>query len=405
MEVRPGYKLTEVGVIPEGWEVAPLGKYATFRTGPFGSALHQADYISNGIPVINPMHIDDGTIVPSETMTVSAQTANTLSDFKLKSGEIVIGRRGDMGRCAVVCEKQAGWLCGTGSMIIRPAGANADYLQRILSSRHVIAAIENASVGTTMVNLNQGTLSGLKIQFPPLSEQSAIATAFSDMDALLDGLDRLIAKKRAIKQAAMQQLLTAQTRLPGFSGEWAVKRLGEICELSMGRTPPRLNLAYWGDGYVWLSIADMKGKVATESKEEITPAAAFMLTVVPKGTLMMSFKLSIGRLGFAGCDLYTNEAICAFNKLKEDAEYIYYALHRVDFSLYGKQAVKGYTLNKESLRSVEVSLPSAEEQTAIAAGLSDMDAEITALETRRGKTRALKQAMMQELLTGRTRLL
>jgi len=224
------------------------------------------------------------------------------------------------------------------------------------------------------------------------------------MDALLCALESLIAKKRDLKQAAMQQLLTGNTRLPGFNGEWAVKRLGEICDISIGRTPPRLNSAMWGDGHVWLSIADLKSKVVSESKEQITAFAAESMTVVPKGTLLMSFKLSIGRLCFAGCDLFTNEAICSFNNLQEDADFLYYALGRTDFSLYGKQAVKGYTLNKESLNLVEVRLPSAEEQIAIATVIADIDAELTALEARRDKTRALKQAMMQELLTGKTRL-
>ena len=224
------------------------------------------------------------------------------------------------------------------------------------------------------------------------------------MDALLEGMERLIAKKRDLKQAAMQQLLTGQTRLPGFQGEWEVKRLGEIGDIAMGRTPPRLNQTFWGRGYKWLSIADLKTKVVSESKEEITELAASTMTIIPKGTLLMSFKLSIGRLCFAGCDLFTNEAICSFNKLQANADFLYYALGRTDFALYGKQAVKGYTLNKESLRTIEVRLPPLPEQTAIAAVLSDMDAEVSALVARRDKTRALKQGMMQELLTGRTRL-
>lgn len=128
------------------------------------------------------------------------------------------------------------------------------------------------------------------------------------------------------------------------------------------------------------------------------------MTIIPKGTLLMSFKLSIGRLCFAGCDLFTNEAICSYNKLQANADFLYYALGRTDFSLYGKQAVKGYTLNKESLRAVEVRLQLPLGQTAIAASLSDMDAELSALVARSDKTRALKQGMMQELLTGRKRL-
>jgi len=247
-------------------------------------------------------------------------------------------------------------------------------------------------------------LHAVVLAVPQFAEQRAIADALSDVDALLGALDRLIAKKRDLKQAAMQQLLTGQTRLPGFSGEWEVKRLGQICEIAIGRTPPRVSAAFWGEGYAWLSIADLKGKVVSASKEQITPLAAASMQIVPQGTLLMSFKLSIGRLCFAGRDLFTNEAICSITRLQSDPNFLYYQLARVDFSIYGKQAVKGFTLNKESLKRVEVSLPTPAEQSAIAAVLSDMDAELEALEQRRAKTAALKQGMMQELLTGRTRL-
>ena len=113
-----------------------------------------------------------------------------------------------------------------------------------------------------------------------------------------------------------------------------------------------------------------------ESKEEITQVAAEQMNLIRKGTLLMSFKLSIGRLCFAGCDLYTNEAICNFNNLNGNVDFLYYVLHRTDFALYGKQAVKGYTLNRESLQRIEVTMPSIDEQATIAAVLSDMDAEI-----------------------------
>jgi type I restriction enzyme S subunit len=129
------------------------------------------------------------------------------------------------------------------------------------------------------------------------------------------------------------------------------------------------------------------------------------MTIIPKGTLLMSFKLSIGRLCFAGCDLFTNEAICSLNKPEANPDFLYYTLGRTDFSLYGKQAVKGYTLNKESLKIIAVHLPSNKsEQAAIATVLSEMDAEIDLLEAKLIKARQLKQGMMQELLTGRIRL-
>lgn len=218
MEVRPGYRQTDIGVIPRDWEVKPLGECASFRTGPFGSALHKSDYVDGGVPVVNPMHINDGRIEPTRAMSITESAAKALADFRLKPGEVVIGRRGDMGRCAVVQREQDGWLCGTGSMIVRGRGIDERFLQRVLSSPRAIASIEEASVGSTMVNLNQDTLARLKIQFPPITEQKAIAAALSDVDALLTGLDRLIAKKRDLKQAAMQQLPHRPDPASGLSG-------------------------------------------------------------------------------------------------------------------------------------------------------------------------------------------
>ncbi len=398
--MKSGYKQTEVGVIPEDWEVASLGKTATFRTGPFGSALHQSDYINGGIPIINPMHINDGNITPSETMTVSVQTANVLSDFKLKAGDIVIGRRGDMGRCAVVHAQQAGWLCGTGSMIVRPVDTDADYLQCVLSSREVITAIENASVGTTMVSLNQGTLSSLKIQLPPLPEQRAIATALSDMDALLDGLERLIAKKRDIKQATMQQLLTGKTRLPGFSGAWEVKAmfdsvdcldnlrvpLNEVQRATMQGDYPYCGangvLDYINNFLIDDDIILMAEDGGYFDEHETRPIAYRMI----------------------GKCWVNNHAHILKAKKGFEQGFIFYSLVHKDILPFLASGTRA-KLNKSELFKIEVLYPpSLEEQTAIANILSDMDAELAALEARRDKTRQIKQAMMQELLTGKTRL-
>jgi type I restriction enzyme S subunit len=211
----PGYKQTEVGMIPADWEVASLGEHAKFRTGPFGSSLHQSDYVDNGVPVINPMQIVDGRLLPTPSMTISEQAARRLGEFRLQAGEIVIGRRGDMGRCAVIRDEEEGWLCGTGSMIVRTGPSmDAGFAQRLLSSAQVIAAIENTSVGSTMINLNQGTLAKLRLPLPPLrSEQSAISSVLSDMDSALSALETKLTKARQLKQGMMQELLTGKIRL------------------------------------------------------------------------------------------------------------------------------------------------------------------------------------------------
>lgn len=411
MEVKPGYKQTEVGVIPEDWDVEPLGTRASFKTGPFGSALHQSDYVDGGIPVINPMHINDGRITPNATMSVSEEAARRLTDFRMKSGEIIIGRRGDMGRCAVVDEGHAGWMCGTGSMLIRPRLDHPDFLQRILSSTVAIKAIEDASVGSTMINLNQATLSRLNIQIPPIEEQDAIATALSDMDALLDGLDRLIAKKRAIKQATMQQLLTGQTRLPGFGGEWEVKRLGDLAEMGSGGTPLSSVPAYYDGEIPWVSISDMTkgGKFISNTERNLTALglANSAAQIFPANTVLYAMYASLGECSIAGIPVCTSQAILGIRtKGNLDAFFLYYYLTSLKPSIknLGQQGTQA-NLNKGMVQDFCINLPEIEEQTAIATVLSDMDAEITALETRRNKTRALKQAMMQELLTGRTRLI
>ena len=391
LDVPEGYKLTEVGVIPGDWELRKLGELATFRTGPFGSALHKSDYTSNGVPIVNPMHIIDGQIVPTQSMTITAQAATTLSEFRLKPGEVVIGRRGDMGRCAVVRSGHLGWLCGTGSMIVRPSvGLDADFLQRVLSSPSVVSAIEETSVGSTMINLNQATLSGLAIQAPQPPEQRAIATALSDVDALLAKLDQLIAKKRDLNQAAMQQLLTGQTRLPGFSGEWEVKRLGNICTMKSGESITSANIdehskfpCYGGNG--------LRGFASRYTHDG-------NYALIGRQGALCGNVLNVDGQFFA-----SEHAIVVTSLNQTDIRWLTIVLRKMNLNQYSESSAQpGLSVVKLLLLTANV--PPTDEQTAIATLLSDMDAELAALEARRDKTRALKQGMMQALLTGRIRL-
>lgn len=398
MEVMPGYKLTEVGVIPDEWAVRTIGQ--VFRLVN-GCAFKPEDWKLTGTPIIRIQNLND-PFAPFNFSQAAVPDKN-----RVEPGDLLFAWSGTLGSSfgARLWHGPAGVL-NQHIFKVHMADRQVTLPFSLLVFARVEEDIAKQAHGfkASFVHVKKADLTKVWLPVPPLLEQDAIASVLGDVNALLAGLDLLIAKKRDIKQAAMQQLLTGQTRLPGFQSEWEVKRLGEICEIAMGRTPPRLNQTFWGRGYVWLSIADLQSKVVLQSKEQITELAASSMALIPKGTLLMSFKLSIGRLCFAGCDLFTNEAICSFNNLQADADYLYYALGRTDFSLYGKQAVKGYTLNKESLKLVEVRLPPRQEQTAIATALSDMDTELTALEARRDKTRALKQGMMQELLTGRTRL-
>ena len=403
--VRPGYKRTEVGEIPEDWRATPLREIVD-RSHPIAyGVLKPGVYVHGGIPLLQIGDVIHGAINIDRIHRISEQLDRQYMRTRLIGGEIVVSLVGTIGKVALIPPTLAGGNLHRNLGMVRVSGDHdSKFIACFLTSGVAQGAIRLSTFGSTQALLNLADLRGLMVIAPPLVEQRSIAAAMYDADALIESLEHLLAKKRAIKQGAMQSLLTGAKRLPDFTGAWETTPLGTICNIVVGRTPPRSDSRCWGAGSPWLTIADLRSKRVTQSKEQITSHAKAAMRMVKQGTLMMSFKLSIGRLCFAGCDLFTNEAICSFEQLQANADYLYYALTRVDFSLYGKQAVKGYTLNQESLRSIAVPLPTSSEQAAIAEVLAALEADLDATTAKLDKARALKQGMMQELLTGRIRL-
>ncbi|MEH2363220.1 restriction endonuclease subunit S [Nostoc sp.] len=185
------------------------------KTGPFGSVLHQSDYITGGIPIVNPMHINSGKITPSDKMTVSPEKAEELLDFILKPGDVVIARRGVMGRCAVVQPEQEGWICGTGSMILRSQShLSPKYLQIFLSCPDTVEILKAEAVGTTMINLNQQVLLSLELWLPTLAEQQEIVHRVEHFFAYADRLEA-----RHQSACTLVELLTPTLLAKAFRGE------------------------------------------------------------------------------------------------------------------------------------------------------------------------------------------
>jgi type I restriction enzyme S subunit len=414
MDLRPGYKQTDIGVIPEDWQVAKLGHHATFRTGPFGSALHKSDYVYGGIPIVNPMQIIDGKLVPTPRMTISEAAAHRLSEYRLCDGDVVIGRRGDMGRCAVVEPESDGWLCGTGSMIVRPkASLDGRFAQRVLSDTRTVAAIEAASVGTTMVNLNQGALSNLLIPLPGRrAEQADIAEALSDADALIDALEQLVAKKHQIKQGAMQALLTGKKRLPGFSGDWVATRLGDLATFHKGRGLPKSAIDPFGANPC-IHYGELFTRYAETIREIIssTDLLGDCFRSASNDVLMPTSDVTPDGLAKASCVITTGVVLGGdILVIRADAKrlsgtFLSYVIRHAEAQIL--QLVTGSTvfhLYAADMRKFVFNMPSLTEQQAIVSVLDDMGAEIAALEVRLAKARQLKQGMMQVLLTGGIRL-
>lgn len=193
------------------WETGLLGNVTGgVQTGPFGSLLHKSDYITNGIPIINPAHITKNGIVPDENKTITVETANRLSNYLLKSGDVVLGRRGEMGRCAVVKEKEEGWLCGTGSFFIKSSEKiDANFLVNLIWSDKYRIRLNKIATGTTMKNLSNKSLSNLVIQFPSRNEQNKIVekldNLFMKIEKLQESYSRQYESVEKLKQSILKE--------------------------------------------------------------------------------------------------------------------------------------------------------------------------------------------------------
>ena len=198
----------------KGWVDKKLVDVAeSISTGPFGTMLHKSDYIANGIPLVNPTNIVESRIVPSSRMMVSIETRERLCSYVLQTGDVVIGRRGDLGRCALVTDTEAGWLCGTGSFFLRLSKAmDGKYFVALFSSKQFRKRLENSAVGTTMSNLNHSILKELLIPVPPIAEQKSMMARADEMLCEVARLESIYQQKlnalEELKKSLLHQAFT-----------------------------------------------------------------------------------------------------------------------------------------------------------------------------------------------------
>jgi len=386
VELKPGYMQTEAGVIPEEWGAETLGDFLSLQRG---HDLTWRDRRRGDVPVMG------------------SAGQNGFHDTALAKGPgVVLGRSGASFGRAHYCETDF-WPHNTALYVTDFRDNDPLFVFYLLGSidftRH--------NSGGAQQSLNRNFIYFIPVRVPRPAEQRTIAAALNDVDALIAALDRFIAKKRDLRQAAMQQLLTGQTRLPGFSGEWQVRRLGELAQIISGGTPRTTVPAYWGGPIKWCTPTDItscRGKYLVETERTISAEGlrSCSARLLPVGSLLLCSRATVGEIRIAGSELCTNQGfkslIC---KDGVSGEFLYYKLltmkPRIVECAIGSTFLE---ISKKDTAALQVDLPAHHEQGAIAAVLSAMDVEIDALEQRREKTRALKQGMMQDLLTGRTRL-
>jgi len=429
-DVNAAYKESEVGMIPEDWQSTTVAEIASSTRnaivgGPFGSDLVSRDYVDRGVPVIRGQNMG-GLWVSGNFVFVSPGKADSLQANLARPGDIVFTQRGTLGQVSLVPDGPYDrYLISQSQMKLTANREVADprFLYYVFLSSRQQEIIRQNTIQTSLPHINLGILRKIPVQLAPLPEQRAIADELGDVDALIRALDRLIAKKHDLKQAAMQQLLTGKTRLPGFRGKWKRYRFSELFQFLNTANHPRADLSLFGDvGYIHYGDVHTTASPFLDCTAADLPLikCAKVLTIPPiqDGDVIMvdasedyegmgksvEVRHVSGRRIVAGLHtllLRGNKELLAdgFKGYLQFIPSVKASLVRL------ATGISVYGVSKRNVKSVEVMLPSIDEQSAIASVLSDMDAEIAALEQRRDKTRDLKQGMMQELLTGRTRLI
>lgn len=420
--IRAGYKHTEVGVIPVDWDVTTLLHVA--KTSMQNGLFFKPELKGAGVKLINVGDLFSRYPIDTESLELFRATAKEVERFGVCSGDLFFTRSSivpsGIAHCNTYISRSSEPVVFDSHIIrFRP---NAEIVQSSYLFRFCGASIarqylvSNAKTGT-MTTIDQGVLGKCPVLIPPKEEQEAIAEALSDADALIESLEQLLEKKRHLKQGAMQELLTGKKRLPGFSGEWSSRLLGELIEsCSSGATPYRGRPDYYVGDVKWITSGELKYNVIHDTIEHISNEAALKtnLKIHPVGTFLIAITGleaagTRGSCGFVGSPATTNQSCMAIYPSPElDVQYLYqyYVLHGDELALRYCQGTKQQSYTAKLVKLLPIDLPpSVEEQSAIAALLSDMDAEIAELELELAKTRALKQGMMQKLLTGEIRLI
>lgn len=414
MGVNTDHHLTEAGLIPADWNVRNIRSFASIKTGPFGTLLKASEYTEgDGVPLISVGEVREGYFrVTPETPKVCEKVTRRLPQYLLRTGDIVFGRKGGVERSALVTEQQTGWFLGSDGIAVRPDGTVfSPYLARQFQTTRVRNWLLQNSTGTTMPSLNQAILGGVVVALPPMrAEQEAIAGALADADGWIESLEKLIAKKRQIKLGVMQQLLTGKRRLPGFSGEWEEKRLGDIGESLIGLTYSPSEVRESGtlvlrSSNIQNGALDFEDCVFVQAEipERIIVRPGDILICVRNGSRDLIGKCA--KIDARAVGMTFGAFMAVFRTAHHD--FIFHQM-RSDAVMRQIKEHLGATINQitnASLNSLRVPFPlDPDERFQLSALMTDMDAEVAALGAKLAKARLLKEGMMQTLLTGKVRL-
>lgn len=417
--IETRFKETEVGRIPEDWTLVPIKDLAKdMADGPFGSNLKTEHYTTEKqVRIIQLGNIGDCGWLDDNKKYTTFEHAKTISRCIAVPGSILVAKMMPAGRSIVCPSEDIQYILGSDVVRIVPnEKLIADYFVYQSKSDIYLSQIAANTQGSTRQRTSISKLKDINIPYPSTKyEQTRIAKALSNIDALIYELGNLIEKKRAIKQGAMQQLLTGKNRLKGFTAPWVEKKLGEDATILRGGSPRPIEdyITDSQDGFNWIKIGDVKpdDKYFRKTAEKIKKEGLTKTRQVKKGDFILSNSMSFGRPYILDIDGCIHDGWLVIQDYQEayDMQFLYYALcsdgvKNQYIAMAAGSSVQN--LNKEKVANVILNAPaSLEEQSAIASVLSSMDEEISTLEAKREKYIAIKQGMMQQLLTGKIRLI
>lgn len=397
----------------DSWKQINLGKSATLKARIGWQGLTTAEYLSSGdYYLVTGTDFLNGFIDWDNCVHVEKERYDQDKYIQLQVDDILVTKDGTIGKVAIVDKIVKPTTLNSGVFVIRPFGKSfyPKYLYYILRSGHFADFLSKLTAGSTINHLYQKDFVHYIFPAPAtLREQKLIAETLSDTDILIQNLKTLMEKKKAIKQGSMQELLSGKKRLKSFVGQWKTKKLGEIAEIKGGGTPSTNIPEFWNGNINWFTPTEVgKSKYIGGSKRKITHAGFenCSSSLFPKGTILLTTRAGIGDLAILTKEACTNQGFQSFIVRKKiDNEFTYYLLNTLKDQFTSKASGSTFQeISPNNLKSIEVLIPELREQKAIAQILSDMDLEIEVLETQLQKIENLKQGMMQELLTGKIRL-
>lgn len=417
VEMKSGYKMTEVGVIPEDWEVKNVSESCLIKARIGWQGLKKSEYMPSGdYLLITGTDFDNGQVNWKSCAYVSKARYEQDSNIKIRPQDILISKDGTIGKVAYLGMIPKAGTLNSGIFVIRANDRKIDqvFLSKIFMSFYFEEFLNRLVAGSTINHLYQKDFVKFCFPLPNSEEQVAIAAALSDVDSLISVLTKKIEKKKTIRQGLVQQLLTGKKRLPGFCGDWVKKKVSSVSDILRGGSPrPIENYIVKSGGVNWIKIGDVdsSAKYIFRTNEQIIESGIQYSRFVHSGDLLLSNSMSFGRpyiLKTEGC-IHDGWLVIQNYDKYFDKEFLYYLLGSDEVLKQYKSLAAGSSvlnLNKDIVGKVVLYFPpSISEQTAIANILSDCDSEIAALEEKRDKYKEIKQGMMQQLLTGKIRLI